>query len=313
VAGPVLLLDSYSLLFRAHFALPVMNTEAGEPTAALYGFFALLVKLLREQRPSAVCFAVDTPKKSFRRERYAEYKANRVRAPSVLLHQLHRVATLLESLELPVLGLAGYEADDVLATLARRLEQERRAVLIVTGDRDLLQLVTDEVRVLFVGGRGQGHVLFDVAGVERRYGVVPARLPAFAALVGDASDNLPGVPGVGDRTASKLIQRYATIDEIFAHLDEITPARLRESLARCREQILLNEELTRLDPNVPLSDVRLAGEVGLALFAGLRQIFETLEFKSLLPRLEKVDASFRDGSRAVDTGGAGVDAVVRPR
>ncbi|MFZ5892934.1 MAG: 5'-3' exonuclease [Myxococcota bacterium] len=283
--APVVLFDTYSLVFRAHHALPPMNTSSGEPTSALYGFSALVLKVLKEQRPRALAFALDAPKKTFRHEAYAEYKGSREAAPSVLVEQLRRLPAVLSAFEVPCVCVPGFEADDVLATLATGLRARDESVLIVSGDRDMLQLVDAGCRVYFVGGRGQQAVLFDRAKVLERFGVEPAQMPARAALVGDSSDNLPGVPGIGPQTAAKLVTEFGDSSSLLARLEEVAPERVREALRAHSEQVKLNEELSRLRRDVELPEQRLAGELSASSFEKLARIFEELEFKSLLPRL----------------------------
>jgi DNA polymerase-1 len=184
---------------------------------------------------------------------------------------------------------AGYEADDVLATLASRLQGQNQSALIVSGDRDLLQLVGAGTAVLFVGGRGKAHVHYDTASrVEQRFGVKAQQLPSLAALVGDASDNLPGVPGIGPKIGATLVNRYGDVPGILRNLDAIEPARVREALAQHREQLLLNEELTRLCTDVPLGNGPSWAPITRRLIERLRVMFETLEFQSLLARLDQI-------------------------
>jgi DNA polymerase-1 len=285
---PALLLDTYSLVFRAFHALPEMTTRSGEPTSALYGFSALLLKLLKEQRPRALAFALDAPQRTFRHEAYAEYKGTRERAPSPLVAQLSRLPTLLRALSVPAVCVPGFEADDVLATLARRLGSDGIPVLIVSGDRDLLQLVDERTSVWFVGGRGQEAILFDEAKVKERFLVTPGEMPLRAALVGDASDNLQGVPGVGASTAAKLVRAFGTAEALLARVDEVEPERVRNALREHSARLILNERLTRLDCNVPLPEGPFASALTEAGCRALSAVFEELEFRSLLPRLEAI-------------------------
>jgi DNA polymerase-1 len=279
----VLLLDTYSLFFRAFHALPPMNTSSGEPTQALYGFSALLLKLLREEQPAGLALARDLPGATFRHTQYAAYKAGRPRPPSPLLIQLGMLDTLLDALGLPVLSAPGFEADDVLATLARRLEDEH-PVLIVSGDRDLLQLVRERVHVLFVGQRGKPAKRYDPAAVEARFGIPAQRLPGYVALVGDASDNIPKVRGVGEVAASKLMARYPDIASLLAALDGFEDGRLRATLAAHAEQLRASEQLVRLREDVPLPDLP-PGKLEAAAIESTRALFEAWEFRSLIPRL----------------------------
>lgn len=266
----------------------MMNTAAGLPTSALYGFCSLVLKVLREQKPRGAAFAVDAPVRTFRRERFEEYKAGRARAPSDLVRQLERLPELYAAFGFPAFCVPGFEADDVLATLAGRLHAEEKRVLIVTGDRDMLQLVNERAQVWFAGARGKEAILFDPAAIEERFGLGPDKLASYAALVGDASDNLEGAPGIGPKTAAKLILKYGSVPSLLEHLDAIQPDKVREALRTSAERLRLNEELTRLRPDVPLETGPLVQPLNAESRERLRRMFESLEFKSLLPRLDVI-------------------------
>jgi DNA polymerase-1 len=286
-----LLVDTYSLFFRAHHALPAMNTKSGEPTSALYGFCSALLKELTERQPIELAFAVDAPQRTFRHERMPSYKGTRDATPAPLVAQFGRLRELLAAFGAPVFEVPGVEADDVLATLAARLSGEPRAVLVMSGDRDLFQTTGGNVGVLFLGARGQKPTVIDESKVLERFLVPPARLPAWVALVGDASDNLPSVPGVGPRTASKWIQRFATVAELLAGAEALEPVRLRDVLLAHREQVLSTESLATLRRDVPLGAGPECSPVSAAAIERLRGLFEELEFKSLVPRLARLNAS----------------------
>jgi DNA polymerase-1 len=282
----ILLVDTFSAFFRAHYALPSMTTRAGDPTSALYGFSVLMLKLLRENRGAALAFAVDTPEPSFRKAAYREYKSNRTAAPTPLAIQLRRLPRLLASFGVPVWAVPGFEADDVLATLAEGAYSAGAQALVVSGDRDLLQLARGPVRVHFIGRRGMAAVTYDEALVAERFGIPSKRLPSYVALVGDPSDNLPSVPGVGAATARKLCARFDDARDILRHLSEVTPERLRNVLGEYEAQILLTEELARLRVDVPLGGSEPRWRVpARESFEKLRSEFEALEFRSLVPRL----------------------------
>jgi DNA polymerase I len=282
LTAPVLAIDTLSLFFRAQHALPPMNTSTGEPTRALYGFCALLLKLLREQKPAGLVFALDAPQPTFRHQREASYKATRDAPPSELWQQWPRLEQLIQCLGVPAFRVPGFEADDVLATLARRLREKSQPALVVSGDRDLLQTA---VQVMFVGRRGQPAVRYDQRAVEERFGVGPERLASYAALVGDTSDNIPGIRGIGPRAAAKLVQKYRTIAALLEHAAEIEPARLRGAILENREQVLANFELTRLRDEVPLPTGELYGALDVQARDRLSGLFAELEFRSLIPRL----------------------------
>lgn len=283
-----LLVDTYSLFFRAHHALPPMNTRSGEPTSALYGFCAALLKELAQRRPLQLAFAIDAPQRTFRHEQLPSYKGTRDATPAPLVAQLGRLRELLTAFAVPVFQVPGVEADDVLATLAARLSGAGSEVLVMTGDRDLFQTTGGGVSVLFLGARGQKPKVIGALEVEERFLVPPDRLPTYMALVGDNADNLPRVPGVGPRTASAWVRQFATVAEMLAGAHELEPARLREQLLAHREQVLSNEALATLRRDVPLSDGPLVAPVSAGAVVQLRSLFEQLEFKSLVPRLDRL-------------------------
>jgi DNA polymerase-1 len=284
----ILLVDTYSAVFRAHYALPPMNTRGGEPTAARYGFSSLLLKLAREHPNAALALAVDLPGETFRAAEYGAYKAGRQATPSSLGAELRRLPRLLDALDVPVLGAKGFEADDVLATLAERARRAGLPALVVSGDRDLLQTAHGSVQVYFIGRRGMSAVTYDEERVIERFGVPPARLPSYVALVGDTSDNLPGVLGIGPATAARLFREYSGAAELFDRLDTVLPQRLRATLGAHRAQIVRTEELARLRSDVPLPEGSEPRVPSPANWERLRAEFEALEFKSLLPRLDAV-------------------------
>jgi DNA polymerase-1 len=289
--APALLLDTYSLFFRAFHALPPMSTRAGEPTSALYGFSSLLLKLLREHRGAALCFALDAPQATFRHEAFDDYKAGRPATPSPLSAQFARLEQLLEALAVPAFRCPGFEADDVLATLAKRARDAGTPALVVSGDRDLLQVARGAVRVYFVGRRSKEALVYDEAAVLARFGVAAEFLPSYVALLGDSSDNLPGVPGIGAATAQKLLTGRRSCLQLLDELDQLKNARLRETLLAHRAQILATESLARLREDVPLDPASSPWSIPTrSALQALARLFEELEFKSLLARLTSLSA-----------------------
>jgi DNA polymerase-1 len=286
--APALLVDTYSLFFRAHHALPPMNTQSGRPTSALYGFCTALLKELRERRPGALAFAIDAPVLTFRHQAYADYKAQRERAPDALRQQFAPLRELLSAFAVPMFEVPGFEADDVLATIAAELRAASLPALVLSGDRDLLQVAHGSVQVLFLGARGQPGRVYVEAAVLERYCVTAQQLPAWAALVGDTSDNLPGTPGVGARTAAKWVQQYGSIASLLAHLAELSPARLRPVVEAHGEQLLQNQRLATLRIDVPLGPTPHVGSLRPAALEDLRRLFRELEFKSLEARLDNL-------------------------
>jgi DNA polymerase I len=274
-----LLLDGYSLLFRAFFALPPMTTSRGVPTGALYGTSVLLLKLLREEKPAGIALAIDAPGRTVRHDGYAAYKAGRAPAPDPLREQVRRLPELAEALGAPVHRVPGWEADDVLATLARRV----RPSLVVSGDTDLLQVVDPDTTVLFVGRRQKDHVRYDLAAVTERYGFAPARIPTYKALCGDPSDNLPGLPGIGGKTAGRLVAEHGDAAGILAALDRIGPPKVRAALEAAADDLVRYELLATVQAELPLEEPLVSSSVD---YAALRAWFAELEFKSLLPRVD---------------------------
>ena len=285
-AAPALLIDTYSLFFRAFHALPPMSTRAGEPTSGLYGLSSLLLKLLREQRGAALAFALDAPQATFRHDSFDEYKAGRPATPSALSAQFGRLQQLLEAFAVPAFRCPGFEADDLLATLAKRARDLELPALVVSGDRDLLQLAHGSVRVHFVGRRGKDALVYDEAAVFARFGVAPVILPSYVALIGDPSDNLPGVPGIGAATAQRLLVGKRSCQELLEDLEHVKSARVRDALLSHRVQILQTEALARLREDAPVSTASLGWAIPPpAAFDSLARLFEELEFNSLQSRL----------------------------
>ena len=285
----LMLIDGNSLVYRAFFALPTdMATASGQVTNAVYGFTSMLIYLLKDHEPERIAVAFDRAEPTFRHELTPTYKAQRESAPDILYQQMGLVREVLEVLAIPVLDKAGYEADDIIATLATRGRDNGDDVMIVTGDRDSYQLVEDpHVRVLYNKRGVSDYALYDEAGIKQRTGVAPIDYVQYAALRGDNSDNLPGVPGVGEKTAAKLINERGGIDGIYASLDDLTP-KLRENLSAHEADVRNNVEMMRLlrDVELPLTIEELAmGEIDQA---ELSRLFEFLEFRSLQERLSEV-------------------------
>jgi len=283
-----------SLAFRAYFALPPdLATEDGTVTNAVHGFISMLVFMVREHRPSGLVVAFDPPGETFREEMVTEYKAGRAETPDDLTPQFGMIRHLLDLLSIPVLEKVGFEADDVLATLATASRDGKREVVVVTGDRDCFQLVEDPfIRVLYNRRGVSDYSLYDEEGILARTGCEAAKYPMLAALRGDTSDNLPGVPGVGEKTAAKLLNTYGDLNGVFSHLPELTP-KLRQNLAEYESRVRSNEAVMRLVRDVPL-------EVGLSQleFGGwdteaARGAFDALELRTVWNRLAPLLA---DGS-----------------
>ena len=282
----ILLVDGNSLTYRAFFALPPdMATASGQVTNAVFGFTSMLINVLKDHRPDGMLVAFDRPEPTFRHVADPEYKANRDAAPDILRQQMGLVREVLDSLGIKQVELAGWEADDLIAAATAGLVERGDDVVIVTGDRDSYQLVSDpHVKVLYNRRGVSDYAMYDEAGILEKTGVTPALYPQYAALRGDTSDNLPGVPGVGEKTAAKLINTYGGLDGIFANVEQQTP-KLRASLTEHEERVRKNLELMVLSADAPLDGVDL-GELAIVPKPDeVKRLFEFLEFRTFADRL----------------------------
>ena len=306
----LLIIDGHSLAFRAFYALPVdsfVNRE-GQHTNAIHGFIAMLINLLQQQKPTHIAVAFDISRYSFRTREYPEYKGTRGETPPEFAGQVPLLEEALHAMNITTIAKEDYEADDILATLARRGAEEGFRVLVVSGDRGTIQLVNDDVTLLYPNVRGVSELkIYDPAAVRERYGIEPHQYPEIAALVGETSDNLIGIDKVGEKTAVKWVQQYGTVENIVAHADEIKGV-VGQNLRDQQENALRNRRLNKLldDVELPVGPADLERK---PLDEGaVRDIFARLQFKTLLDRLMKTAAEegLLDGSTSVaDAGDAG--------
>jgi DNA polymerase I len=285
-APRLLLLDGHSLAYRAFFALPVenFNTITGQPTNAVYGFTAMLINQLRDEHPTHVGVAFDVGRKTFRNETYAEYKAGRSETPAPFRGQLSLIQEVLGALRIPMVSVEGYEADDVIATLATQAEALGMAVLIGTGDRDAIQLVNEHVTVLYPRRGVSELVRFTPEEVQARYGLTPAQYPDFAALRGDPSDNLPSIPGVGEKTAAKWVRDFGSLDELVHRVDEVK-GKAGDALRAHLADVIRNRQLTELVRDVPMPIGPAELRLGQWDRDEVHKLFDNLEFRVLRERL----------------------------
>jgi len=279
----LVLLDTNGLVYRAFFALPYFTTTDGRPTNAVYGFTNMLLKVLTEEAPDYVAAALDKPAPTFRHKAYAAYKAQRERMPDDLRPQLALSKEILETFRIPLFELEGYEAEDLIAALARRAADEGFDVVIVSGDLDLLQIVRPGIRVMITSRGITETTLYDEAAVRQRYGFAPAQLPDYKALKGDTTDNIPGVPGVGEKTAASLVAQFGSVEALLDRLAE-APPKLRDRLREHAEQIRQSKHLaTVVDAPVAWTweDLKRRSPDRERLTA----LLLNLEFKTLLERL----------------------------
>ncbi|CAN2192355.1 PolA DNA polymerase I - 3'-5' exonuclease and polymerase domains [Candidatus Nanopelagicaceae bacterium] len=285
----LLLIDGHSMAYRAFFALPAENftTAQGQHTNAIYGFATMLISLLKEEKPTHVAVAFDVSRKTFRTEIFPEYKANRSKTPDEFRSQMSYLHELVTGFGISQFEIEGYEADDIIATITKQAEREGAEVLICTGDRDSFQLVTDKTTVLYPK-RGVSEMARMTPGaVQEKYGMSPDQYPDFAALRGDPSDNLPSIPGVGEKTAAKWVVEYGSLKELLSNVDEVG-GKVGQSLRDNIDNVIRNRELTQLIHDAPItfSFDQLAWS-GVAQ-SNLAALFEKLEFRTLKDRLKAI-------------------------
>jgi DNA polymerase I len=284
----IFLLDGHSLSYRAYFALPTsLATTSGQVTNAVYGFTSMLIKLLTEERPDRIAVAFDKGPPTVRLEKYAEYKAGRTETPDEFREQLGLIREVLEALRIPIVEVEDHEADDAIATLASRATEEGMEAVVVTADRDFFQLVRPGIRVMF-NRRGISDIVdYDATAVEKRFGLPPEKYLDYVALKGDPSDNIPGIPGVGEKTASKLIREYGSAEAVAAHAEDLPP-KVRAGVKEAGDGIARNKDVARLETSLDLDVVPEDCVMGQWDLDAVRRLFNSLEFRTLLERLEDV-------------------------
>ncbi|HYM82895.1 MAG TPA: 5'-3' exonuclease H3TH domain-containing protein, partial [Candidatus Dormibacteraeota bacterium] len=295
----LMLLDGNGLIYRGYFALPPLTTSKGELVNAVFGFCSIVLRGIQDIRPDYVAVAFDLGRPTFRHERFAEYKATRQRMPDDLRDQFPKVREVVKALRIPVYEREGYEADDVIGTLTLQAEARALDTTIVTGDLDMLQLVTDHTRLMTTRSGVQNTVIYDPARIAERYGLRPDQMVDFKALKGDSTDNIPGVPGVGDKTASALISTWGTLDDLFEHVDEVKPEKLRVPLAEAKDRVLESRELMRIVRDVPVELDLEAARLDDYDRETVIRLFREYEFRTLIERLPPMQ-----GERPEDTAAA---------
>jgi len=285
----LLILDSNSILHRAFHALPPLTTKKGELVNAIYGFLLLLFKLVRELQPDYIAACFDFPAPTFRHKKFPEYKAKRLPAPEEFYQQIPKAKEVLGSLSIPFFEKEGFEADDIIASLKVKSQKSKVKSIIVSGDSDLLQLVDEQTEVYILKKGVKETVLYDENLVKKKYqGLSPEQLVDFKALVGDPSDNVPGVKGIGKKTAVKLLNKYGSIKNLYDRIEEEKNIRLKEILIREKEKVFFSKDLVRLDESIPIEfDLRKC-QFWNFNEKELEEIFKKYEFYSLLKRIPEI-------------------------
>src|SRR5215216_3368736 len=284
-----MLLDGYGLVYRGYFALPPLTTSKGDLVNGAFGFASIVLRGLADLQPDYLAVSFDLPGPTFRHEAYAEYKATRTRMPDDLRDQFPKVREIVKALRIPVYEMQGYEADDVIGTITQQLDS--RADLettIVTVDLDMLQLVTPRVRLMTTRSGVENTVMYDVAKIDERFGLRPDQMVDYKALKGDPTDNIPGVPGVGEKTAAKLIRDFESLDNLLARLDEVKPDKLREKLAEHRDQVFVGRELSTIVRDLPIQIDVEAARIGDYDGDTVVRLFREYEFRTLIERLPPI-------------------------
>lgn len=306
----IVIIDGSSLLYRAFFAIPHLSDPQGRPTNAVYGFLNMLLKLYSELDPQYVAVAFDKGKYTFRNDLYDGYKATRKEAPDDLRPQFALIREVLDCLGISVLEQEGYEGDDIIGTLAKNMAAEGYAVDVVTGDRDALQLVTDDVTV-YLTKKGITQMLAVTPAVmEAEYGYTPAQVIEMKALMGDTADNIPGVPGVGEKTALKLISQFSSVAGVYEHLDEVKGKKLQEKLADNKDKALLSKDLATIRCDLDLT-YTIDQFQPQPRQADVAELFKSLGFRNLLERFAAFDR-FSHLSTGTESEEAAVTAVDAP-
>ncbi len=296
MADKIMLLDGHSILTRAFFGLPQLTNAEGVPTNAVLGFLNMMVRYIEEEKPSHLLVAFDRKEPTFRHEMYEEYKGTRKPMPAELHEQVPLVKEILTSMEIPVVTQAGLEADDILGTISVDAEKEDLDVTVVSGDRDLLQLATDKVKIKIPKTKGRTTITeeYYARDVEDLYGVTPKEFIDMKGLMGDQSDNIPGVPGIGEKTAAKIIKEFHTIENAYQHLDQVKPARARNNLEEYYDQALMSKDLATIRTNCDLEYNFKDARLGRLFNQEAYQLFKKLELKSLYKYFEDQDSGQED-------------------
>ena len=282
----LVLIDGNAIMHRAFHALPPLNNQDGKPTNAVYGFFMMLLKIVEDLQPEYLVVCFDRKAPTFRKQMYVGYQATRPKMSDDLSPQFKMVHKALDEAKIKHFGVDGYEADDLIGTISKQAKTLNLQTIIVSGDRDLLQLVNGQVLMLAPIIGMTKMTMFDEIKVREKYGLEPWQIVDYKALVGDASDNYPGVSGIGPKTASGLLAKYQTLEGIYEHLGELTP-QLQEKLAQDAEQAAMAKKLAAIVLDAPVKFEEKEAEIGKIDNKALKKVFEELNFKSLLNRISK--------------------------
>jgi len=284
IKNRLVLIDSFALIFRAFYGIPASLTKDGHPINAAYGFTSALLASIKELQPEYLVAAFDLPKPTKRHTDYAEYKATRKPMPDDLVPQIQYCKKVLDTMNIPIVAAEGYEGEDIIATIVHQVKNEQMEFIIVTGDSDTFQLVDKQTKVYSMARGTAQAALYDEKKVTERYGLCPADFVDFKALKGDSSDNIPGVPGIGEKTACKLIQEYHNLENIYENIEKIT-GKVQTLLKENKEMAFLSRKLSQIQSDAPIQFNLADARIHDFDRAKTIKLFEELSFKSLIVRL----------------------------
>ncbi|GAG55551.1 unnamed protein product, partial [marine sediment metagenome] len=280
-----ILVDGQGLLYRAFYALPQLTTTYGQVVNAVYGFTMILIRLLEEEKPEYMVITFDTPVPTFRHKEFKEYKAHRKKMPGELISQIPLIREIINNYNIATCSKEGYEADDVIGTIAREAEKRNCDTIIVTGDKDTFQLISPHTKIMTTIKGITEVKIYDEAGIRGKYGVDPEKIVDILALKGDSSDNIPGVPGIGEKTAIALIKEFGSLENILNNTDKISKKSLREMIREYEDQIKMSKMLATIVREVPIKYDFGSFIVKSPNYEELWKIFKKLEFKNLLKKI----------------------------
>ena len=284
----IVLIDGHSIINRAFYGVPDLTNKDGLHTNGIFGFVNILFKILDEEKPDYVTVAFDVHHPTFRHEMFTEYKGTRKGMPQELHEQVPVLKELLTAMGIQIMELPGYEADDLLGTVAKRSEEKGMDVLVVSGDRDLLQIVTDNIRVCIPKTkRGTTeYEMYYTKDVQEKYGLLPLQIIELKALMGDSSDNIPGVPGIGEKTATAILQQFENVENAHAHLEEIKPKRAKENLETYYDMAIMSKKLATIETNAPYDYVWENARTGNVFTKEAYDLCQKLELKKLMAKFD---------------------------
>lgn len=281
-------IDGNHLIHRAFYAIQnPLKTSSGEQTNAIYGFASMLINIIEVEKPDYIAMTFDPHAPTFRHEMHEDYKGTRQKAPDELYAQMPRIREMVEAFDMPIYAKEGFEADDMMGTLAKEAAEQGMEVYLVTGDMDAMQLIHDSVFVAYPHKGYREPIIYDTEKVEEKYGIKPSQVVDYKALMGDTSDNIKGVEGIGPKGAVKLLSQYGTLDGIYEHLDEITGS-IHDKLASGKEDAYFSQKMARIVTDVPNGFKKEDTDLMSLNYLGLDRFFEMLEMKSLRGRLKKI-------------------------